>query len=63
MVQPFWMHEAFRKSDYYVAVLASILSPGTVPNLSMYGPDHHFQGQWLDIVTANKQLLSSSDAE
>ena len=20
-----------------------------MPNVSVYGPDHHFQGQWLDI--------------
>ena len=26
-----------------------ILSPRTVPNVSVYGLDHHFQGQWLDV--------------
>ena len=46
MVQPFWMHEASRKSDYYVAVLALILSPRTEPNKSV----HHFQSQMLDVV-------------
>ena len=30
-------------------MLALILSPRTVPNVSMYGPDHQFQGQWLDV--------------
>ena len=50
MVQPFWMHEASRKSDYYVAVLALILSPRTAPNMSMYEPDHNFQGQGLGVV-------------
>ena len=57
MVQPFWMHEASRKSDYYVAVLALILSPRTVPNMSVYGPDHHFQGQRLDVVRCYFTLL------
>ena len=48
MVQPVWTHEASRKSNY---VLALILSPGTAPNMSVYGPDHRFQGQWLDVVS------------
>ena len=30
-------------------MLAFDLSPRTVPNVSVYGPDHHFQGQWLDV--------------
>ena len=30
-------------------MLAFDLSPKTVPNVSVYGPDHHFQGQWLDV--------------
>ena len=30
-------------------MLALILSPRTVPNVSVYGLDHHFQGQWLDV--------------
>ena len=30
-------------------MLALILSPTTVPNVSVYEPDHHFQGQWLDV--------------
>ena len=28
-------------------MLALILSP--VPNVSVYGPDHYFQDQWLDV--------------
>ena len=31
-------------------MLALFRSPRTVPNVSVYGPDHHFQGQWLDVV-------------
>ena len=49
MVQPFWMLEASRKSDYCIAVLALILSRRIAPNMSMYGPDHHSQGHWLDV--------------
>ena len=30
-------------------MLALILSPRTVPNVSVYGPDYHFWGQWLDV--------------
>ena len=30
-------------------MLALTLSPWTVPKVSVYGPDHRFQGQWLDI--------------
>ena len=30
-------------------MLALIQSPSSVPNVSVYGPDHHFQGQWLDV--------------
>ena len=51
MVQPLWMHEASQKSNNYVAVLALILSPGTAPNMSVYGPNHHFQSQSLDVVS------------
>ena len=40
---------ASRKDDYKVAVLAFDLSPKTVPNVSVYGPDHHFRDQWLDV--------------
>ena len=29
-------------------MLAFDLSPKTVPNVSVHGPDHHFRGQWLD---------------
>ena len=31
-------------------MLALILGPRTALNMSMYGPDHHFQGQRLDVV-------------
>ena len=30
-------------------MLALFLSPWTVPNVSVYGPDHHFQDQWLNV--------------
>ena len=30
-------------------MLALIPSPRIVPNMSMYGPDHHFLDQWLDV--------------
>ena len=30
-------------------MLALIQSPKTVPDVSVYGPDHHFQGQWLNV--------------
>ena len=30
-------------------MLALNLNPRTVPNVSVDGPDHHFQGQWLDV--------------
>ena len=30
-------------------MLALIQSPRAVPNVSVHEPDHHFQGQWLDI--------------
>ena len=30
-------------------MLALVLSPRTVPNVSVYGPNHHFRDQWLDI--------------
>ena len=29
--------------------MALFLCPSTVPNLSVYGPDHHFQYQRLDV--------------
>ena len=29
--------------------LALFQSPRTVPNVSVYGPDHHFQDQWLNV--------------
>ena len=40
---------ASRKTEYKVALLALILSPRTVPKVSVYGPDYHFRGQWLDV--------------
>ena len=40
---------ASRKNDHQIAVLALILSPRTVPNVSVYGLDHHFLDQWLDV--------------
>ena len=49
MVQPLFDACSIYKNDYLVAVFAFILSPRTVPNMSAYGPDHHFQGQWLDV--------------
>ena len=30
-------------------MVAFDFSPKTVPSLSVYRPDHHFRGQWLDI--------------
>ena len=30
-------------------MLALSPSPRTVPNMSVYGPEHHFQEQWLGI--------------
>ena len=30
-------------------MFALIQSPRTVPNVSVYGPDQHFQGEWLDV--------------
>ena len=41
---------ASRNNDNQVAVLALITSLWTVPNVSVYGPDYHFQDQWLDVV-------------
>ena len=38
-----------KQKEYPVAVLALILSPRTVPKMSVYGPDHDFQDQWLDV--------------
>ena len=31
-------------------MLALILGPKAALNMSMYGPDHHFQRQGLDVV-------------
>ena len=44
-----WMLVASGKTDYQVAMLVRFLCPRTVPNVSVYGPDHHFQDQWLDV--------------
>ena len=30
-------------------MLALFLSPRTVPDVSVYGSDHHFHNQWLDV--------------
>ena len=30
-------------------MLALFVSPRTVPNVSVCGPNHHFQGQWLNV--------------
>ena len=49
MVQPPLDACSTYKNDYQVAVLALFQSPRTVPNVSVYGSDHHFQDQWLDI--------------
>ena len=51
------MLEASGKSDYYVAVLSLILSPRTAPDVSVYGPDHHFQGQWFDVERCHLTFL------
>ena len=32
-------------------MLALFLSPRIVPNVLVYGPDHHFQDQWLNVET------------
>ena len=32
-----------------MAVLALFLSPRTVANMSVYGPDNYFQDQWLNV--------------
>ena len=40
----YWMLVASRKTCWLW-----ILSPRTVPNLSVYRPDHHFQDQWLGV--------------
>ena len=37
---------ASREDNYWVVVLAFNL---TVPSVSVYGPDHHFRGQWLGV--------------
>ena len=49
MVQPLLGACSIYKNDYQVAVLALFLSPRTVPNVSVYGPDHNFQDQWLNV--------------
>ena len=37
--------------------LSSVSTPRTVPNLSVYGPDHHFQEQWFGIERCYLILL------
>ena len=49
MVQPLFDASSIQRNDYQVVVLALFLSPRTVSNVSMYGPDHHFQDQWLNV--------------
>ena len=49
MVQPLLDACSIKKNDCQLAALALLLSPRTVPNLSVNGPDHHFQDQWLDV--------------
>ena len=49
MVQLLMAACRIQKNDYQVAVLALILGPRTVPNVSVYGPDHHFMDQSLDV--------------
>ena len=41
-----WILVASRKATKQVAVLALFPSPRTVPNVSVYGPDHN---QWLNV--------------
>ena len=40
---------SIKKNDDQVAVLALFLSARTVPNVSVYGPDHRFLDQWLNV--------------
>ena len=47
MVQQLYDACGIYKCDYQVAVLALIQR--TVRNVSVYGPDYHFQDQWLDV--------------
>ena len=49
MVQPLLDGCSIEKNDYRVAVLALFLGPKTVPNVSVYGPDHHFKDQCLNV--------------
>ena len=49
MVHPLLDAYRIQKNDYQVAVLALFPSPRTVPIISLYGPDHHFQDQWLNV--------------
>ena len=49
MVQPLLNACSIQKNDYQVAMLALFLSPRTVPNVSVYWSDHHFQDQWLNV--------------
>ena len=49
MVQPLLDACGIKKNDCHVAVLALFLGPRTVPDVSVYGSDCHFQDQWLDV--------------
>ena len=49
MVQPLLNACSIWRNDYQVGVLVLILSPRTEPNMSVYGQDHHFLDQWLDV--------------
>ena len=49
MVQPLLDACSIWKNDYQVAALTLFLSPRTLTNVSVYGPDHHFQDQWLNV--------------
>ena len=57
MVQQLLDACSIRTNDYQLAVLALFLSPRTMPNVSVYGPDHHFQDQWLNVERCYLILL------
>ena len=57
MVQPLLDAYSIYKNDYTVGVLALFLSPRTVPNMSVYGPDHRFQVQGLDFKRSHLVCL------
>ena len=45
MVQPLLDACSIYKNHYPVAMLDLFVSPRTASNVSVYGPDHHFQDQ------------------